>query len=127
MRLAETLEHLNRLYGGVIRVIVLSFEQLKPILTQRIQNLSVELKQMRKDQTDATLRKLRRTFNSALRLKEDELKSVKDAYAQYRDTRAISTSLNISRAQQRLLFRAGAEVVKKNGKALIEGCGLNHE
>ena len=104
-----------------ISVVFLSFEDLKPESTGRIENIKEEVARLRIAQANAVLRRVQREINvqlKALEIEELELKAAQDEYALYHDTRAIATSLNITSAEQELLLRAGKAVVAANQEAL---------
>ncbi len=72
------------------------------------------MSELRKAKADAILRRVQREINTtlvALEIQELELEAAQDEYALYHDTRAIATSLNITSAEQSLLFEVGKAVV----------------
>jgi hypothetical protein len=97
-----------------IQVLFLGFDQLKPLVTARIEDINKELDALRKQQKAAKMRRIRREINTALMRGEMELQEARELYAMYHDTRAVATSLNITRAEQRLLLKAGEVVVENN-------------
>lgn len=111
--LGENIARLKRLAETPIDVVVLSFEELKPVVEAQIETLSEELKRLRKEETEAVMRRLRRALTVALELKQKELKDATKTYNLYRDARAVGTALDITEGEQQLLLRAGAAVVEQ--------------
>lgn len=118
LKRAEDAATANR---GPIDVVFLSFEDLKPNETGRIENIKKTVSELRKTKADAILRRVQREINTtlvALEIQELELETAQDEYALYHDTRAIATSLNITPAEQTLLFKAGKSVVNTHRDTL---------
>jgi hypothetical protein len=116
-RIAE-LRHRPASEGGPVDVVVLSFDELKPALNEKIEDLRTELEKLRKEQARAILRRLRRELNLALKRGEAELAEAEAAYDLYDDARAVQTALTITAGQQQLLLRAGARAVESHRDTL---------
>jgi hypothetical protein len=103
-----------------ILVVFLGFDQLKPLVAARIEDIKTELAALREERNAATIRRMKREINTALRRSEDDLQEAEALYAMYHDARAVATSLNITRAEQRLLHNAGRAVVENNRAFIAE-------
>ena len=98
--------------GESIEVIFLSFDQLRPALTEQIGDLRKELARLRAAKGSAMVRRIRRDLGVALAREEAALQDAEDTFALYHDARAVATSLNITRGEQKLLIEAGRAVAK---------------
>jgi len=121
-RLRKNVDALVRLAeeenGVPIRVILLSFADLKPPLHTKTQDTREALEDRRKEASAAVGRRFQREMGTAMRREEKDLDDIEGAYSLYDDARAVPTSLSITRAQQRLLLKAGDAVVEKNSDLL---------
>ena len=99
-----------------IEVIMLSFDSLRPTLATRLKDIREQVAQLRKERASAVLRRARRDLNAALRRDIAELKEAEAVL--YHDARAVATSLNITRGEQRMLLEVGGDVVGKNRELL---------
>ena len=123
-RLEQTLAQEQHVPGsgagdGRIEVVLLSFSALKPETVRKYDDLEDEIKKIDKEKFKGFLRRTQREVDSVINEigwnkddGEDDAENL-SGMALYEDARAVGTTLNITKAQQELLLKAGHEAVEQ--------------
>jgi predicted acylesterase/phospholipase RssA len=108
--------------GGArpVEIVVLGFEEIKPLLEGRVATLEQELLELRNERSRVTLKRLHQELDELIAHRQNQLERANEMYDLYHKARDVETSLHISRREQDLLVDAGRQAVMAQRDRLLQ-------
>ena len=104
--------------GTPIKILHLSFEDMRPTISSKITDLETHLDELSKKKKQTLQQRISTRIDILLDRKQDELQQTQDAYSLYYNARNVFTSLKLFQREQNQLFHAGRTVVENNRETL---------